>query len=101
MKEFFEIYNLENLITESTCFKSIQHPTSIDVILTNRYKNFHSSFTIETDLPDHHKMKITVLKTYYKNLKSVVISYRSCDIDTASKHIKDKRLCQNYGQILI
>ena len=41
MKEFCEVYNLQNLIKEPTCFKSIQNPTSIDVILTNRSKNFH------------------------------------------------------------
>ena len=68
MKEFREVYNLQNLIKEPTCFKSIQNPTSIDVILTNRCKNFHSSCTIETGLSDHHKMTITVLKIYYKKL---------------------------------
>ena len=66
MKEFCEVYNLENLIKESTCFKSIPNPTSIDVILINRYKNLHSSCTIETGLSDHQKMIITLLKTYYK-----------------------------------
>ena len=77
MKKFCEVYNLQNLIKEPTCFKSIQNPTSIVDILTNRCKYFHSSCTIETGLSDHHKMTITVLKTYYKKLKPAVISYRS------------------------
>ena len=77
MKEFCEVYNLQNLIKEPTCFKSIQNRTSVDVILTNRCKNFHSSCTIETGLSDHHKMSIAVLETYYKKLKPAVISYRS------------------------
>ena len=36
MKNFCDSYNLTNLIKEPTCFKSLQNPTSIDVILTNR-----------------------------------------------------------------
>ena len=66
MKNFCEIYNLQNLIKETTCFKSVQKLSSIDVILTNENKSFENSFLIETGLSDHHKMIITVLKTHKK-----------------------------------
>ena len=36
MANFCEIYNLENLIKEPTCFKSCENPSSIDIILTNK-----------------------------------------------------------------
>ena len=36
MKDFCEMYNLENLIKEPTCFKSTENPSSIDIILTNK-----------------------------------------------------------------
>ena len=69
MKDFCEIYNLQNLIKQPTCFKSLQSPSSIDVILTNKYKSFENSFLIETGLSDHLKMIIMVLKTNFnKNI---------------------------------
>ena len=62
MKDFCEIYNLENLIKSPTCYKSASNPSSIDVMLTNRKLSFENSMTLETGLSDHHKMTITVLK---------------------------------------
>ena len=56
MKEFSDTYNLKNLVNEPTCFKNPLHPSSIDVILTNRFKSFQNTITIETGLSDHHKM---------------------------------------------
>ena len=38
MKDFCELYNLENLIKDPTCYKNASNPSSIDVILTNRKK---------------------------------------------------------------
>ena len=66
MKNFCELYNLENWITEPTCYKNPNNPSSIDVILTNSENSFQNSMAIETGLSDHHKMMITVLKTYCK-----------------------------------
>ena len=34
-KNFCELYNLENLIKEPTCYKNPNNPSSGDVILTN------------------------------------------------------------------
>ena len=66
MKDFCETYNLENLMTEPTCFKNPDNPSSIDVILTTRVSSFQNSMTIETGLSDHHKMATSVLKIYFK-----------------------------------
>ena len=76
MKEFCENYNLTNLITEPTCFKSVTNPSSIDVMLTNRALNFESSLTLGTGISDHHKMTVTVMKRYFKKLEPIAISYR-------------------------
>ena len=51
MNEFCDVYILKNLIKEPTCYKNLQNPSSIDVILTNKYRNFQNSQTIETGLP--------------------------------------------------
>ena len=66
MKNCCEIYNLENLIKEPTCYKNPDNPSSIDVILTNSKNSFQNAMAIETGLSDHHKMVITVLKSYCK-----------------------------------
>ena len=54
--EFGDVYNLQNLIDEPTCYKNPNNPSSIDVILTIRKRSFHDSTAIETGLSDHHKM---------------------------------------------
>ena len=77
MKDFCDIYNLKNLISSPTYFKSVENPTSIDVFLTNRHNCFQNSCVIETGISDHHKMIITVLKTYFKKIKHTIIKYRS------------------------
>ena len=76
MKEFCEMYNLENLIKGPTCFKSVDNPSSIDVMLTNKKSSFQNSMILETGLSDHHKMTITVLKRYFKKKDPIIINYR-------------------------
>ena len=65
MKNFCNMYDLENLIKEPTCFKSTENPSSIDVILTNRKYKFQNSMTVETGLSDFHKMTVTVMKNHF------------------------------------
>ena len=48
-KEFCDLYNLKNLIKVPTSFKNPDFPTSIDVMLTTSYRNFHNSCAIETN----------------------------------------------------
>ena len=65
-ERFLEIYNLENLVKEPTCFKNADNPSSIDVMLTNRINSFQNPMTIETGLSDYHKMVVIVLKISFK-----------------------------------
>ena len=48
MRDFCDTYNLQHLIKEPTCFKSVVNPTTIDLILTNWYMSFRTSIAIET-----------------------------------------------------
>ena len=77
LKDFCDVYNLENLIKCPTCFKNAENPSPIDVMLTNRNNAFKNSMTIESGLPDHHKLTISVLTTYFKKKEHVKINYRS------------------------
>ena len=77
MKEFCEVYHLENLIKDPTCYKSTKNPSSIDIILTNKKLSFQNSMTVETGLSDFHKMTVTVLKRYFKKKDPITITYRN------------------------
>ena len=48
MNEFLDIYNLKNLIKDSTCFKNPLNPSCIDLMLTIIIRSFQNSQTVET-----------------------------------------------------
>ena len=106
MKEFCDTYNLKNLITEPTCFKNPLNPSSIDVMLTNKSRSFQNTITIETGLSDHHKMTISVLKTYVPKQAPTLIKYRSYrkfnstifrqGLKTAITNIRDETCYDNF-----
>ena len=62
MEQFCASYNLKSLIKEPTCFKSVDNPSYIDLVLTNHPKSFQNSGVYETGLFDFHKLTFTVLK---------------------------------------
>ena len=63
MNEFCDVYNLQNLIKDPTCYKNALNPSLIDLILTNKPNKFQNSQVIETD---HHKLTISVLEYIFK-----------------------------------
>ena len=66
MNEFMNMYGLNNLVNEPTCYQNVNNPSCIDLILTNRSKSFQKTTAIETGLSDFHKMTITIMKTVFK-----------------------------------
>ena len=76
MSEFCAIYGLKNMVNEPTCFKSKEKPSCVDLILTNKFRNFQSTVTIESGLSDFHKMTVTILKTHFKKGPPTIITYR-------------------------
>ena len=91
MKDLCETYNLTNLITDSTCFKSEINPSCIDVMLTNRSTCFENSMVVETGLSDCHKMTVTVMKKYFKKREPITIIYRDYKEFNGDKFRKDLR----------
>ena len=73
MKDFCDLYNLQNLIKEPTCYINPNNPSSIDLMLTNRKSSFCNSMAIETGSSDCHKMTVTVLKMYIKKKEPIYI----------------------------
>ena len=50
------------MINGSTCYKNLEKPSCIDLILTNCHNRF-KIIVIETGLSDFHKKVTTVMKT--------------------------------------
>ena len=96
VQELSDVFNLTNLIKQSTCFApTATHPSLIDIILTNRPRSFQSSAAIETGLSDHHKMVLTVLKCHFVRLQPTTIHYRDYkyfDPEAFINDIKDANL---------
>ena len=52
LDEFCNLYNMKNLITVPTCFKSLESLSCIDLIITNRPRSFMDSMAFETGVSD-------------------------------------------------
>ena len=77
MKLFCEAYDLSSLIKVSTCYKNLEKPSCIDLLLTNRPKSFQNSPVVETGLSNLHKMTVTVMKNTFEKLKPRVSYFRN------------------------
>ena len=62
------------MINRPTCFKNPEKASCIDLILTNRPRNFQNSCAIEARLSNFHKLVVTIMKTTYKKLQPKIIS---------------------------
>ena len=71
MEVFASTYNFKNLVSTATCFKNIDHPTCIDLILTNKSRSFQNTTVIETGLSDFHKLTVTIMKAIFTILNSL------------------------------
>ena len=67
--------NLENIVKEPTCFKSVS-TTCIDLILTSDSGKFSNVRTIETGLSDFHAMVSTVLRGSFRKKGPRIVTYR-------------------------
>ena len=73
---FIYEHDLQNLVKEKTCFKSVENPSCIDLILTSNAMAFSNTTTVFTGLSDFHKLVLTVLKTSITKSKPQKITYR-------------------------
>ena len=64
------------LIKQPTCFKNLEKPSCIDLILTNRPRSFQGTCVIKRRLTDFHKMTISVLKIDFWRLLPKFITFR-------------------------
>ena len=77
MSIFCTTYNLKNLVKEPTCFKNVENPSCIDLILTNKPLHFQSTKVIESGLSDCHKFTITILTSNFVKQEPKIFNYRN------------------------
>ena len=66
VSESCSIYNLKNLIKDSICFKTLEHLTCTDLILTKWSKSFQNANVFKAGLSDFHKLIFTVWNFPFK-----------------------------------
>ena len=76
MESFLYEHELSNLVKEKTCFKNMQNPSCIDLLLTNNSYAFQQTTTVCSGLSDCHKLVLTVLKTSIPKGNPRQITYR-------------------------
>ena len=70
-----DIYGLNNLIKDPTCFKSC-NGTAVDVILTNKSRCFSDTFNIDMGLSDFHNCIGVASKMYAPAIIKRRVNYR-------------------------
>ena len=76
MKNLCDIFELNHLIKDPTCFKS-SNPSCIDNFYTNKNTMFFNSFTVETGISYHHSLICTILRSTFCKSPAKCIYYRS------------------------
>ena len=93
LSDLCDTFSLTNIINGKTCFKA-QKGTSIDVLLTNRPRSFHKMGIFETGFSDHHKLVVSVFRSYFLRIPPKIIEYRNYKIfnETVFLHYLDQEL---------
>ena len=68
LSQLFDEYNAKNIVKENTCFKNTLNSSCIGLFITNIPLSFQNTITISNGLWDFHKMVITVMKMYLRNI---------------------------------
>ena len=76
LDDFLAQHSAKSLVKEPTCFKSLDNPSCIDLLLTNSPQSFQNTTAVATGLSDFHKMSITVLKTAFQKAEPKILHYR-------------------------
>ena len=92
MKDLCDMFELNNLIKDPTCFKS-SNTSFIDNFYTNKNAMFFNSSTVETGISDHHGLICAMLRlTFYKGLSRFIYyrSYNNCNKEQFENVLKQR-----------
>ena len=106
LSNFLCTYGLKSLVFDKTCYKSVENPSCIDLLLTNCSKSFQKTSVISSGISDFHKLIVTVMKTTFPKAKPVQIFFRDykyfdTDIfkeDLIACLLENPHACSNYSE---
>ena len=77
MYDLLDIYDMTNIITSPTCYKSAENPTLLDVILTGSSRRISDTLNVNTGISDFHHLVGFSTKLQIPRSDKSIISYRS------------------------
>ena len=79
-ESFLYMHELCNLVKEKTCFKNMQNPNYVELMMFSLFFLRLRTIAISTGLSDCHKLVLTVLKTTVPRSQPKEITYRDYKI---------------------
>ena len=73
---------------EPVCFENRNNPSCTGLYLTNRPTTFQCTTTIETGIPDFHKLVVTVSRTFFKKQRPKISNYKNFENDNFRQDLK-------------
>ena len=64
-------------VKNKTCFKSIENPSCIDLIITDKPGSFQYTNVFEAGILDHHKLVTTVMKAKFTKALPKYVHYHN------------------------
>ena len=76
LDELLQMYNLKNIITNATCFKST-NATLLDLFIVSKSRRFSTTLNFNCGLSDYHNFIATCTKLQHTRFTPKVVTYRS------------------------
>ncbi len=87
--DFNQLYDSKNIVREPTCFKNINNPSTIDLIITNNSRSCWNTKAFPNGLSDFHALVVTTLNIKYDKPKPKEVVYRNWRDFDASNFKRD------------
>ena len=77
LDDVMDSFNLSNVVLGPTCFRNVENPSLVDVILTNSPRRLTSVLNVSIGISDFHNFIGVATKMYKPNNTVREIAYRS------------------------
>ena len=77
LSEFLNAYNAKNIVKNKTCFKSIENPSSVDLIITDKPGSFQHTNVFEIGISNHHELVTAVMEAKFTKASSKYVHYHN------------------------
>ena len=85
----FDVQGVKNIVKQPTCFKNVNNPSIIDLVISNVSTRLKDVTCIETGLSDFHSMVCFATKMAVKQRKTKTVTYRCYKKFNDDKYMQD------------